>query len=73
MTLSTPILYLTEIFLGVSGLGNAPWIGDFINSIRLVYLLSTIFLVVAIIPSALRGPHKANNSQGLSGRALVHV
>jgi hypothetical protein len=55
MTVSTPILYLTEIFLGVSGLGSAPWIGDFINSIRLVYLLSTVFLLIAIVPSALRG------------------
>jgi EmrB/QacA subfamily drug resistance transporter len=56
MTVKTPILNLTEIFLGVSGLGSAPWIGDFINSIRLVYLISTVFLLVAIVPSALRGP-----------------
>jgi EmrB/QacA subfamily drug resistance transporter len=55
MTIGTPINDLTEIFLGAPGLGSAPWIGDFINSIHLVYLLSTVFLLVAIIPSLMRG------------------
>jgi EmrB/QacA subfamily drug resistance transporter len=55
MTISTPINDLTEIFLGAPGLGSAPWIGDFINSIHLVYLLSTVFLLVAILPSLMRG------------------
>jgi MFS family permease len=60
MTVDTPISDLTEIFLGAPGLGNAPWIGDFINSIHSVCLLSTIFLLVAIIPSLMRGPRTVN-------------
>jgi MFS family permease len=61
MTVATPISALTAIFLGTP-VGNASWIGDFINSIHLVYLLSTIFLLVAIIPSLMRGPHTRNSS-----------
>jgi EmrB/QacA subfamily drug resistance transporter len=61
MTLNTPISDLTEIFLGTPGLGSAPWIGDFINSIHSVCLLSTILLLIAIIPSLMRGPHIVNS------------
>jgi EmrB/QacA subfamily drug resistance transporter len=62
MTIGTPINDLTEIFLGAPGLGSAPWIGDFINSIHLVYLLSTIFLLIAIIPSLMRGSRTEKDS-----------
>ena len=55
MTVSTPLSDLEEIFLGSSGLGSAPWIGSFISSIHSVYYLSTAFLLVAIIPSVMRG------------------
>jgi EmrB/QacA subfamily drug resistance transporter len=55
MTVSTPISELERIFLGSSGVGEAPWIGSFISSIHSVYYLSTIFLIIAIIPSMLRG------------------
>ncbi|WXG43243.1 MAG: MFS transporter [Promethearchaeati archaeon SRVP18_Atabeyarchaeia-1] len=66
MAFSTPISDLSEIFLGAKGLGSAPWIGDFIVSIHSVYLLSTIFLMVAIIPSLMRGPPVIkNNSKAL--------
>jgi EmrB/QacA subfamily drug resistance transporter len=61
MTLNTPISDLTEIFLGTPGLGSAPWISDFINSIHSVCLLSTILLLIAIIPSLMRGPHIVNS------------
>jgi len=44
----------------VQSSGSAPWIGDFINSIRSVYYLSTVLLLAAIVPSVMRG--KANNS-----------
>jgi EmrB/QacA subfamily drug resistance transporter len=68
MTISTPINDLTEIFLGAPGLGSAPWIGDFINSIHLVYLLSTVFLLLAILPSLMRGPRtEKGGSQPLPG------
>jgi EmrB/QacA subfamily drug resistance transporter len=55
MAFSTPMSALQQIFLGVSGTGSAPWIGDFIGSIRSVYILSTVLLLLAIIPSILRG------------------
>jgi EmrB/QacA subfamily drug resistance transporter len=61
MTVSTPISDLTQIFLGASIAGIPPWIGDFINSIHLVFLLSTIFLLFAIIPSLMRGSRNAEN------------
>lgn len=68
MTISTPISDLTEIFLGAPGLGSAPWIGDFINSIHLVYLLSTVFLLLAILPSLMRGSRtEKGGSQPLPG------
>lgn len=55
MTVSTPIGDLEKIFLGSSGLSNSPWIGSFIASIHSVYFLSTFFLIMAIIPSVMRG------------------
>jgi EmrB/QacA subfamily drug resistance transporter len=66
MTVNTPINDLTEIFLGAPGLGSAPWIYDFIASTHSVYLLSTIFLVIAIIPSLMRGPRAVNNGNRAS-------
>ena len=55
MSLTTPMKDLQSVFLGVQSSGSAPWIGDFINSIRPVYYLSTLLLLVAIIPSVMRG------------------
>jgi EmrB/QacA subfamily drug resistance transporter len=60
MAFGTPMNDLQMLFLGVSGSGSAPWVGSFIGSIRSVYYLSTIFLLVAIVPSIMRG--KAVNS-----------
>ncbi|HYC12104.1 MAG TPA: MFS transporter [Nitrososphaerales archaeon] len=55
MVTGTPIAELQQLFLGTSGIGTPPWIGSFIQSIRSVYFLSTIFLILAIIPSVMRG------------------
>jgi len=60
MALSTPMKDLQMVFLGVSASGSPGWVGDFIGSIRSVYYLSTVFLLVAIVPSVMRG--KARNS-----------
>jgi EmrB/QacA subfamily drug resistance transporter len=57
MTTKTSPQALTGIFFGISG-GSSISIGDFVNSIRLVYLISTVFLLFAIIPSALRGSQR---------------
>jgi hypothetical protein len=55
MVTGTPIGELQQLFLGTSGVGSPPWIGSFIQSIRSVYLMSTAFLLIAIIPSVMRG------------------
>jgi len=55
MVTSTPIAELQQLFLGTAGLGTPSWIGSFIQSIRSVYLLSTVLLLIAIIPSVMRG------------------
>jgi hypothetical protein len=60
MSLSTPMQYLQLVFLGVQSPGSHSWIGSFIGSIHSVYYLSTLFLLVAIVPSVMRG--KARNS-----------
>lgn len=56
MTAGVPIADLQTIFVGGTALSNAPWIGTFIDSIHRVYYLSTVFLLIGIIPSVLRGP-----------------
>ena len=58
LTSSVPISELQKIFVGGTALDNAPWIDSFITSIHNVYYLSTAFLLLAIIPSALRGHHQ---------------
>ncbi len=55
MATVTPVNSLVKIFLGVSGSGTPSSIASFMNSIHLVFLLSTGFLLVAIIPSLMRG------------------
>jgi EmrB/QacA subfamily drug resistance transporter len=56
LTSSVPIFELQKIFVGGTALDNAPWIDSFIASIHNVYYLSTAFLLLAIIPSVVRGP-----------------
>jgi EmrB/QacA subfamily drug resistance transporter len=58
LTSSVPISELQKIFVGGTSLDSAPWIDNFITSIHNVYYLSTVFLLLAIIPSALRGHHR---------------
>lgn len=36
--------------------GNVSWVGGFINSIHVIYFITTAFLIVAIIPSLMKGP-----------------
>jgi len=66
MSANVPISALDRIFLGTNErVRNVSWIGNFINSIHYIFLISVVFLIVAIIPSALRGqtsnPIKENN------------
>jgi EmrB/QacA subfamily drug resistance transporter len=64
MSMTTPMKDLQMVFLGVQSSGSAPWIGDFVNSIRSVYLLSTVLLLLAIVPSAMRG-RASNGARGV--------
>ena len=54
MTRTTPLSMLEQIFVGASPAGNFSF-GDFVDSIHLVFYLSTAFLLIAIVPSLLRG------------------
>ncbi len=58
MTKTTPLSMLEQIFVGASPTGNFSFT-DFITSIHLVFFLSTAFLLIAIIPSMLRGSREA--------------
>jgi MFS family permease len=60
MATVTPVNSLVGIFLGVSGSASQTSITSFIGSIHLVFLVSTVFLLIAIIPSALRGKRTVN-------------
>ncbi len=56
MSLSVPMSNLAGIFLGTSSGGSVgPWIGNFISSIHNLFFLSAAILLIAIIPSVLRG------------------
>ncbi len=58
MTKATPLSMLEQIFVGGSSSGSFSF-SDFITSIHLVFYLSTAFLLIAIIPSMLRGGKQA--------------
>lgn len=56
MSAVVPVSDLDKIFLGSgSGLTVGPWVNNFISSIHLIFYISAAFLIVAIIPSMLRG------------------
>jgi MFS family permease len=58
MATVTPVKDLVGIFLGTSGSGTPTLIASFVSSIHLVFVLSTAFLLVAIVPSLMRGRRK---------------
>jgi len=55
MATVTPRATLVAIFVGASGSGTPTNISSFISSIHLVFAISTIFLLAAIVPSVMRG------------------
>ncbi len=56
MSLSVPITGLAKIFIGTSsGTLTGPEIHSFIDSIHYLFYISTAILLIAIIPSVLRG------------------
>ncbi len=55
LTSTVPIAELQSIFIGGTALSGAPWIDSFIDSIHNVYYLSAVFLLLGILPSAMRG------------------
>jgi MFS family permease len=71
LTAGVPIADLQNIFVGGTALSTAPWIGSFIDSIHNVYYLSTVFLLLGIIPSVLRGPSRGPQGAEKSGPAII--
>ena len=55
MATVAPVKSLVGIFVGESGSGPTSSSASFISSIHLVFLVSTVFLLIAIVPSLLRG------------------
>jgi EmrB/QacA subfamily drug resistance transporter len=56
MSLTVPMTDLAGIFLGTThGTTVGPWVNDFINSIHYLFFISVAVLLVAIVPSVLRG------------------
>jgi len=55
MATVTPVSSLIQIFSGTGSSVPSGSVGSFIQSIHLVYFISTLFLVLAIFPSLLRG------------------
>jgi EmrB/QacA subfamily drug resistance transporter len=62
MATVTPVASLVQIFAGTGGSISGASVDSFVTSIHLVYYISTVFLVVAILPSALRGRQTMDHS-----------
>ncbi len=63
MSLTVPMKDLAGIFLGTSTGGQVgPWVIAFINSIHYLFFISAAILLIAIIPSVLRGNKQAFQS-----------
>jgi EmrB/QacA subfamily drug resistance transporter len=69
LTSTVPIAELQSIFIGGTALSNAPWIDSFIESIHNVYYLSAAFLILGIIPSAIKGQSREEASADKSKAA----
>jgi EmrB/QacA subfamily drug resistance transporter len=55
MATVTPAAELEQIFLGVPVAANSSSVTSFVSSIHLVYYVSVVFLILALIPSLSRG------------------
>jgi EmrB/QacA subfamily drug resistance transporter len=55
MATVTPVGSLIQIFVGTGASVSSGSVDSFITSIHLVYFISTVFLIMAILPSLLRG------------------
>jgi EmrB/QacA subfamily drug resistance transporter len=58
MALVVPVSALDDMFAGVYPGGSASFSANFVDGVHLVFLVSAGFVVLAIIPSALRGGHE---------------
>ena len=55
MSRAMPLSGLEGIFLGAGGFAGLP-VGPFLSSVHLVFAVSAILLLVAVVPAALRAP-----------------
>lgn len=67
MATVTPMKTLVEIFLGTSSTTSTTAASSFISSIHLVFILSTAFLLVALVPSLMRGPRPRSRELPVEG------
>ena len=59
MSLNVPMKNLAGIFLGTSNGGQVgAWVNSFISSIHYLFIISTAILLIAIVPSVLRGDRR---------------
>ncbi|MCI4352084.1 MAG: MFS transporter [Thermoplasmata archaeon] len=67
MANALPLGSLTAIFLGTaSGNPGAVAVGRFIDATHLVFELSAILLLIALVPAAMRGPEERTLARGSS-------
>ncbi|HYK92825.1 MAG TPA: hypothetical protein VEY07_02130, partial [Thermoplasmata archaeon] len=62
MSRAMPLPGLEGIFLGSGGLANLP-IGPFLSSVHLVFGVSAVLLLAAVVPAALRSPGVPSSSR----------
>jgi EmrB/QacA subfamily drug resistance transporter len=64
MATVTPVGSLIQIFVGTGASVSSGSVDSFITSIHLVYVISTVFLLMAILPSLLRGSRPSGAPRG---------
>jgi len=62
MATVTPVASLIQLFVGAGGTVSIGSVESFVGSVHLVYYVSTVFLVLAVVPSLLRGRPAAERS-----------
>ncbi len=69
MSLAVPVAQLDELFAGNYGASGASFVGNYVDGIHLVFYVSTVFILLSIVPSLMRGaqrrPQAKTETEGL--------
>ena len=65
MAFVVPVAALGEMFAGNYGAVGGTFTGDFVDGVHLVFLVSTAFVLLSIVPSILRGGREVPDSRPL--------